>query len=152
MKNESVAATGIEGLDHILLGGFPRNHVYLLQGDPGVGKTTLGLQFLLEGVRTGETALYITLSETGDELRAVARSHHWDISKIHICEQLVGDSGLQDDDTTVFYPSEIELGQTIKVMLDEVDRVKPQADSRDEAVFRRAQYHRSFPRRPNRGS
>lgn len=125
MKNESVAATGIEGFDHILLGGFPRNHVYLLQGDPGVGKTTLGLQFLLEGIRTGETALYITLSETGDELRAVARSHHWDISKIHICEQLIGDSGLQEDDTTVFYPSEVELGQTIKVMLDEVDRVRP---------------------------
>src|SRR5919109_2982140 len=71
VKNEAIAATGIEGLDHILLGGFPRNHVYLLQGDPGVGKTTLGLQFLLEGVRNGETALYITLSETRDELLAV---------------------------------------------------------------------------------
>ena len=121
-----VAATGIEGLDHILLGGFPRNHVYLLQGDPGVGKTTLALQFLLEGIREGETALYITLSETKDELKAVAESHHWDISKVHICEQLVGEGSLQDDDTTVFYPSEIELGQTIKTMLDEVERVKPE--------------------------
>src|SRR5437764_8144399 len=91
VKSEAVAATGIEGLDHILVGGFPRNHVYLLQGDPGVGKTTLGLQFLLEGVRNGETAMYITLSETRDELRAVARSHNWDIDAVHIYEQLIGE-------------------------------------------------------------
>src|SRR2546423_10867647 len=121
-----VAATGIEGLDHILLGGFPRNHVYLLQGDPGVGKTTLGLQFLLEGIRNGEKAVYISLSETKNELQAVGESHHWDMSKVHVCEQLVGEGSLEEDDTTVFYPSEIELGQTIKAMLDEVDRVKPQ--------------------------
>ena len=126
MTNNNVAATGIEGLDHILLGGFPRNHVYLLQGDPGVGKTTLGLQFLLEGVRNGEAALYITLSETKDELEAVGQSHNWDLSNVHIFEQLVGEGSLEEDDTTVFYPSEIELGQTIKAMLDEVDRVKPQ--------------------------
>src|SRR5205809_5905934 len=125
VAKNGVAATGIEGLDHILLGGFPRNHVYLLQGDPGVGKTTLALQFLLEGVRSGETALYITLSETKDELHAVGESHNWDISKIHICEELVGEGSLGDDETTVFYPSEVELGQTIKTMLDEVDRVKP---------------------------
>ncbi|HUJ14783.1 MAG TPA: ATPase domain-containing protein, partial [Thermoanaerobaculia bacterium] len=125
MKNNGVAATGIEGLDHILLGGFPRNHVYLLQGDPGVGKTTLGLQFLLEGVRNGETALYITLSETKDELLAVGASHHWDLSSVHVFEQLVGEGSLEEEDTTVFYPSEVELGQTIKSMLEEVDRIKP---------------------------
>ena len=125
MKSEAIAATGIEGLDHILLGGFPRNHVYLLQGDPGVGKTTLGLQFLLEGVRNGETAMYITLSETGDELRAVARSHHWDISAVHIYEQLVGEDSLEEEETTVFYPAEVELGQTIRAMLTEVERLKP---------------------------
>ena len=125
MNHDGVAATGIEGLDHILLGGFPRNHVYLLQGDPGVGKTTLGLQFLLEGVRKGETALYITLSETRDELLAVAESHHWDASKIHIYEELVGEEALAEEETTVFYPSEVELGETIRAMLHEVDRVKP---------------------------
>ena len=125
MSKNGVAATGIEGLDHILLGGFPRNHVYLLQGDPGVGKTTLGLQFLLEGIRNGETSLYITLSETNDELQAVANSHQWDISRIHVLEQLVGEGSIEDDDTTVFYPAEIELGQTIKNMIEEVDRVKP---------------------------
>src|SRR5947209_2287771 len=110
MQANNVASTGIDGLDHILLGGFPRHPVHLLQGDPGVGKTTLGLQFLLEGVRRGETGMYITLSETAAELQAVGQSHRWDISKIHIYEQLVGEGSLQEDETTVFYPSEIELG------------------------------------------
>jgi circadian clock protein KaiC len=125
MGDREVAATGIEGLDHILLGGFPRNHVYLLQGDPGVGKTTLGLQFLLEGVRHGEGALYLTLSETRDELHAVADSHHWDMTGVNVFEQLVGEQALDEEDSTVFYPSEVELGQTIKAMLTEVDRLKP---------------------------
>ncbi|HEX8616591.1 MAG TPA: ATPase domain-containing protein [Thermoanaerobaculia bacterium] len=120
-----VAATGIEGLDHLLLGGFPRNHIYLLQGDPGVGKTTLGLQFLLEGVRVGEKALYLTLSETKRELNAVAVSHHWDISGIDIYEQLIGEEALDEEDTTVFYPAEIELGQTVKALLSEVERLRP---------------------------
>ena len=119
------AATGIEGLDHILMGGFPRNRVYLLQGDPGVGKTTLGLQFLLEGARVGETGLYITLSETIDELHAVAESHGWSLDGINLYEQLVGEESLQEEDTTVFYPAEVELGETIKGMLMEVDRIKP---------------------------
>jgi circadian clock protein KaiC len=122
---EKVASTGIEGLDHILRGGFPRNHVYLLQGDPGVGKTTLGLQFLLEGARNGEKSLYITLSETRDELRAVAKSHNWDISGIDIFEELISEESLDDDETTVFYPAEVELGQTIRSFLTEVDRLKP---------------------------
>jgi circadian clock protein KaiC len=125
MGERDVAASGIEGLDHILLGGFPRNHVYLLQGDPGVGKTTLGLQFLIEGVRHGEGALYLTLSETRDELHAVAKSHHWDMTGVNVFEQLIGEQSLEEEDSTVFYPSEVELGQTIKAMLTEVDRIKP---------------------------
>jgi circadian clock protein KaiC len=125
MGDRKVASSGIEGLDHILLGGFPRNHVYLLQGDPGVGKTTLGLQFLLEGVRNGEGALYLTLSETRDELHAVAESHHWDMTGVNVFEQLIGEQTLEEEDSTVFYPSEVELGQTIKAMLTEVDRLKP---------------------------
>src|SRR6185436_3049783 len=96
----------------------------LLQGDPGVGKTTLGLQFLLEGARKGETSLYITLSETKSELEAVAASHQWDMSGVHVYEELVGEESL-DDDTTVFYPAEVELGQTVKALLSEVDRLKP---------------------------
>lgn len=126
MSSDDVAATGIEGFDHILLGGFPRNHVYLLQGDPGVGKTTLGLQFLLEGVRNGETALYVTLSETKRELQAVGKSHRWDVSGVHIFEHLVGEQSIGEDETTVFYPAEVELGETVKTILAEVDRIKPQ--------------------------
>jgi circadian clock protein KaiC len=122
---EKVASTGIEGLDHILLGGFPRNRVYLLQGDPGVGKTTLGLQFLLEGARLREVGLYVTLSETIDELHAVAESHGWSLESIHLYEQLVGEESLEEEETTVFYPSEVELGETIKGILQEVDRLKP---------------------------
>lgn len=125
MSSDQFAATGIHGLDAILLGGFPRNRVYLVQGDPGVGKTTLGLQFLLEGMRNGETGLYITLSESRDELHAVARSHRWDLDGLNIFEQMVGEEALKDEDTTVFYPSEIELGETIQAMLIEVDRVRP---------------------------
>jgi circadian clock protein KaiC len=125
MKRE-VAASGITGLDHILLGGFPRNRVYLVQGDPGVGKTTLGLQFLLEGARNGERGLYITLSESRDELQAVAASHRWELDGITIFEQMVQEDALQEEESTVFYPSEIELGETIRGMLVEVDRIKPQ--------------------------
>ena len=123
--HSDLAATGIEGLDYILLGGFPRNHVYLLQGDPGVGKTTLGLQFLLEGKRHGEKGLYLTLSETRRELEAVARSHSWDLSGVEVYEHLIGEQSLTEDDTTVFYPAEVELGQTVKALLDAVERVKP---------------------------
>jgi circadian clock protein KaiC len=121
-----VAASGIDGLDHILRGGFPRNRVYLVQGDPGVGKTTLGLQFLLEGIRQGERCLYITLSESRDELLAVAGSHGWSLDGIEIFEQMVGEEALHEEESTVFYPAEIELGETIRGMLAEVNRVKPQ--------------------------
>lgn len=125
-KNNNIAATGIDGLDYILLGGFPRNHVYLLQGDPGVGKTTLGLQFLLEGARNGEKGLYITLSETRKELEAVAASHHWDMAGVEVYEHLIGEQSLTEEDTTVFYPAEVELGQTVKALLDAVEQAKPE--------------------------
>lgn len=121
-----VAASGIKGLDYILRGGFPRHRIYLIQGDPGVGKTTLGLQFLLEGLREGETCLYITLSETAEELRGVAESHGWSLEGLEIYEQLVGEESLDEEETTVFYPAEVELGETVRGMLLEVDRIKPQ--------------------------
>jgi len=124
-NHNDLAATGIEGLDYILLGGFPRNHLYLLQGDPGVGKTTLGLQFLLEGARHGEKGLYITLSETRAELESVARSHRWDLSGVEVYEQLIGEHSMTEDDTTVFYPAEVELGQTVKSLLQAVEDVQP---------------------------
>lgn len=125
MNKQDIAATGIAGLDYILLGGFPRNHVYLLQGDPGVGKTTLGLQFLLEGKRLGEKTLYLTLSETRSELEAVARSHNWDPKGVEVYEHLIGEDSLTEDDTTVFYPAEVELGRTVSALLEAVERIQP---------------------------
>jgi circadian clock protein KaiC len=126
-STEPVASTGIGGLDAILGGGFPKDHVYLIQGDPGAGKTTLSLQFLLEGVKAGEKALYITLSETRRELHAVAKSHGWSLDGVEIHEHLVREETLsEEEDTTIFHPSEIELGQTVARLLEEVERVKPQ--------------------------
>jgi circadian clock protein KaiC len=125
MRSEEVARSGVHGLDYILCGGFPRNRVYLVQGDPGVGKTTLGLQFLLEGASHGEAGLYITLSESRMELEAVAKSHGWSLDGITVFEQMIGEEALKEEESTVFYPSEIELGETIRAMLIEVDRVKP---------------------------
>jgi circadian clock protein KaiC len=125
-KLNSRCAMGIEGLDDILGGGLPRNRVYLVQGDPGVGKTTLALQFLFEGARLGETGLYITLSETKEELEAVAESHDWNLDKIHLFELSSVEEQLQGQtESTFFHPSEVELNRTTKTLLDEVTRVKP---------------------------
>src|SRR5689334_6982788 len=82
----SRTSTGIPGLDDILMGGFAANRLYLIDGSPGVGKTTLAMQFLLEGVRLGEPCLYVTLSETRDELEAVADSHGWSLDGIEVVE------------------------------------------------------------------
>jgi len=122
-----VASTGVPGLDEILGGGFPRDHVFLIQGDPGAGKTTLSLQFLLEGARQGEKGLYLTLSESVKELHTVAASHGWSLDAIRIHEQLVGEDMLsEEEDLTIFHPSEVQLGETVKSLLDVVEREKPQ--------------------------
>src|SRR5438552_10932453 len=97
-------ASGVEGLDDILAGGLPSNCFYLVQGDPGSGKTTLALQFLFEGRRRGETALYITLSETRDELERVAASHGWSLEGIPLLEFSAIESLLHpESQTTVFH-------------------------------------------------
>lgn len=120
-------STGIEGLDFILKGGLPKNRLYLLQGSPGTGKTTMGLQFLLEGERQGETGLYITLSESLDELIAVGHSHGWELDKLNIYDLTVSGDSLRDDSHyTVFHPSEVELDETTQKILNEVERVNPQ--------------------------
>jgi circadian clock protein KaiC len=118
--------TGVIGLDEILRGGLPANRFYLLRGQPGVGKTTLALQYLLEGVRCGEPALYITLSETKDEVMGVAESHGWDLDKLAIFELSALEQQLaQESQNTIFHPSELELNKTTQALVAEIERVKP---------------------------
>lgn len=118
--------SGIEGFDDILSGGLPADCFYLVQGDPGSGKTTLALQFLLEGLRRGERVLYITLSETKEELLKVARSHGWSLDKIPLLELSAIESLLRpESQTTVFHPSEMELTKVSQILLDEGRKHRP---------------------------
>ena len=122
-----LASSGIAGLDHILTGGFSRRRLFLVEGVPGSGKTTLALQFLITGAQAGESVLYVTLSETDEELRAVSESHGWDLSGIDIRELTSSASALDGDElNTMFHPSEVELVSTMKPILAEVDRLRPQ--------------------------
>ncbi len=126
VTERSIAQTGIAGLDEILRGGLTRGHVYLVEGVPGAGKTTLALQFALEGARLGERTLYVTLSETCQDLRTAAASHGWSLDGIEIVELLVsGDLGEDEAGPMMYHPSEIELGETLKKIKEAVDRVKP---------------------------
>ena len=125
MSLESRASTGIAGLDNILVGGLPPHHLYLIEGTPGSGKTTLGLQFLLQGRKNGERGLYITLSETSSELHEVAASHGWDLEGIDVYD-LVGDQGLGEEaEQSILHPSEFELGETTRDVIAMVDKLKP---------------------------
>lgn len=117
---------GIAGLDEILRGGLPRNRLFLIDGVPGTGKTTLALHFLLEGRAKGERGLYVTLSETKEELQAAAQSHGWSLDGIEIVElsALTGEGA--DEAYTLFHPAEVELQQTVEVVLSEIERHQPQ--------------------------
>jgi circadian clock protein KaiC len=119
-------ATGSAGLDSVLNGGFPANRLYLVEGDPGTGKTTMALQFLLEGARRGEPVLYVTLSETREELTAVAHSHGWSLDGVTLHELVPPAESLKTETQyTIFHPSEVELGETTKAVIDEVERIDP---------------------------
>lgn len=124
--DKSKCKTGIPGFDEILAGGLPRNRLYLLEGEPGTGKTTVGLQFLQEGARQGEPGMYITFSETAEELQSVAESHGWSLKGITISDMgAIASQLLPDSQNTLFHPAELELTQTTQLIFDEIDRVKP---------------------------
>lgn len=119
---DEYAPTGIAGLDEVLRGGLPKHQMYFIQGDPGAGKTTLSFQFLLEGVRLGEEAMYVTLSASAGVLHRVARSHGWDLSGVEIYEQF---ESVKGTDTSLFRPAEIELAQTVRAILDAIEQRQP---------------------------
>lgn len=121
----SIVSTGISGLDNVLRGGLPRGHLYLIEGDAGAGKTTLGLQFLIEGKRCGEQTLWVSLSETEAQLRGTAASHGWDLDGIVIFNPTRLESGVPDGDYSFFSPADIELSDITKTVVDVVERVNP---------------------------
>jgi len=121
-----IAPTGIEGLDDVLGGGLQRRRLYLVEGVPGSGKTTFAIQFLLTAVARGESVLYVTLSETLEELRDVARSHGWVLDDIIVHEMMPNEGVLDpDEQSTMFHPSEIELAETTRSILADVDHHNP---------------------------
>jgi circadian clock protein KaiC len=125
IDGHELLGTGIQGLDEVLRGGLPAGRMYLVEGDPGTGKTTLALQFLLEGAQRGESCLYVTLSETESELAQVAESHGWSLGGIAVCDLSASREVSADTQYTFFHPSEVELAETTKAVLDRVERTRP---------------------------
>src|SRR5579871_1662555 len=126
-KNAPRQTSGVAGLDYILDGGLPANRLYVVEGEPGSGKTTLAVQFLREGVALGQRVLYITLSETMEELKDVATSHHWTLDGINLLELSSLSERLEEDaNYTVYHPSDVELGETVKRIRAEVERLNPE--------------------------
>lgn len=127
MTTPPKARTGVRGLDDILVGGLAPGHVFLLEGSPGTGKTTIALKFLLTGAEAGEQGLYITLSETERELREGARSHGWGMGKnIEIFELVPPETLLDaDEQQSLLYSSDLELGETTRSIFEAFERIKP---------------------------
>src|SRR5688572_8967674 len=120
-------ATGVKGLDVVLRGGLPHNRVYLVEGTPGAGKTTLAMAFLRQGVRDNQRSMYITLSETADELRASAQSHGWTLDGVHIKEYIITDTSVERDrEVTMYHTPELELGDTMAKMLRDIREYSPE--------------------------
>jgi circadian clock protein KaiC len=123
---DGFASSGVPGLDDVLVGGFTPRRLYLVEGVPGSGKTTLALQFLMDGAQRNEPVLYVTLSESEEEIQAVARSHGWSLAGISIREVVASEKTLSSDEQyTMFHPSEVELSETTKTILADVERIKP---------------------------
>ncbi|RZM12297.1 MAG: circadian clock protein KaiC [Sphingomonas sp.] len=122
----SVVSTGLDPLNYILDGGYAYNRVHLIEGEPGSGKTTLGLQFLLAGRDAGERCLYITLSESRDELLHVAKTHGWDMTGVDIFELVPPELSLDvDREQSIVYSSDLELGETVNMVMEAVSKVEP---------------------------
>ncbi len=120
------APPGYAGLDDILGGGFVLARIHLVEGKAGTGKTTLGMQFVLAGRERGEKVLFITMSETRDELQAVAVTHGWSLEGIEISELVPPDAAEGDENRqTMFRPSEVELGETMRLLCGEIERIDP---------------------------
>jgi circadian clock protein KaiC len=126
-ETDRTLSTGIAGLDDILYGGLAPDRLYLVEGDPGSGKTTLGLHFLMEGAKRGERCVFVTLSETEVELRASARSHGWSLEGIEIIEVIASEESLKPDARyTMYHPSEVELSATVGRVISEAERSRPE--------------------------
>ncbi len=124
--HKMLLSTGIAGLDDILGGGFCPNHLYLIEGDPGTGKTTIALQFLLEGAKIGQKSLYVTLSESKSEILEIAESHGWSLGSIDVFEMNENEDDIRPEaQYTVFNPSDMELADCTAAVLAEVDRLQP---------------------------
>jgi circadian clock protein KaiC len=133
-SNTSKETTGVAGLDDVLGGGLPSNRLYVVEGDPGSGKTTLSLQFLREGARLGQRTLYVTLSETLEELSEVAASHGWTLEGINLIGLDTLSERLEEEATyTVYPPSDVELGETVKRIRAEIERLSPARVALDSA-------------------
>ncbi len=125
MKTEYIP-TGVPGLDHVLMGGFIRGGFYLIQGDPGSGKTTVALQFALSRLKAGESCLYITLTETRADLESTTSSHGWSLEGLKICDLTESAANLAgESEASVFHPSETELGETTQTIVAAVEAHKP---------------------------
>jgi circadian clock protein KaiC len=125
-QDDELICTGIAGLDDVLKGGLPRGHFFLVEGEPGSGKTTLGLQFLMEGARNGEQVLYVTLSESEKEVKQVARSHGWSLGNVTLFEFTPTEESLRPEDQySAFHPSDVEFEDTTQSILNEVERTQP---------------------------
>jgi circadian clock protein KaiC len=127
MPNISIARTGVPGLDDVLMGGLSKGNIFLLEGAPGTGKTTIALRFLMSGVEVGERGLYITMSETDSELRSGAASHGWELDENIVVAEVVPPESLLDAEQqqSLLYSSDLELGETITKILAAFQQTQP---------------------------